>query len=224
MATRQNTRLPIALDRAAHMIGLAGRDAARGEHQIVAAAASRDRARERVRIVRQDAEIGDARAPSRVEQAAPADSGWRRTSRRAARGAPGSTISSPVENIATRKPPPHRELGKPERGGERDVLRRRARVPAGSTDRARLAHPRRRAGGWRRASGPAARPPLPPSRRHVLLHEHGVGARRHRRAGENADRLARPERRAAAAARRSPGRRSAGWCRRPASRSAWRTA
>ena len=30
--------------------------------------------------------------------------------------------------------------------------------------------------------------------RHVLLHEHGIGAGRHRRAGENADRLARLER------------------------------
>ena len=101
------------------MIGLAGRDAARGQHQIVVAPRPRS-PRRALGIVLQDAEIGD-RGAEPVEQRRPADSGWRRRSA-AGRGAPGSTISSPVENTATRTRRRTVELGEADRGGERHVL------------------------------------------------------------------------------------------------------
>ena len=112
---------------------------------------------------------------------------------------PGSTISSPVENSATR-------------------TRRRTSSSVEAEPRRRAPRAARRAGGRpaarprpSRTSSPASRrlaPSFSPGGtitliavdRHVLLHEHGVGARRHRRAGEDADRL-RPASSACAAAR-----------------------
>ena len=51
-----------ALDRAAHMIGFAGGDAARGDHQVVAGGGRLQRPRQRIRVVAQNTEIGHLRA------------------------------------------------------------------------------------------------------------------------------------------------------------------
>ena len=103
-------------------------------------------------------------------------------------GAPGSTTSSPVEKIATRSRRRTSSSGEPERGGERDVLR--LEHGAGRQHHRACRHVL--------AGEPPVGAALEARRhdhriafdRHVLLHEHGVGAGRHRRAGEDADGLA----------------------------------
>ena len=108
--------------------------------------------------------------------------------RAAGRGSPGSTISSPVENSATRTRRRTSSVGQTDRGGERHVLR--GEPPAGRQHDRALAHIL--------AGKPAVGASFQPRRHddvialgaHVLLHEHRVGAGRHRRAGEDADRLA----------------------------------
>ena len=144
-----------------------------------------------------------------------------------------SRASSAAQQLAVgvveRRPPAAARPARRSRRRSRTSRRARAAAPAASCrpsaaamrevlrlqpaarrqrDRARARHPRRRAGGWRRASGPAARSRPSPSSAHVLLHEHGVGAVRHRRAGEDADRLARADRAAPPRGRRSGDRRS----------------
>jgi hypothetical protein len=49
---------PDTLDCGAHMISLAGRDATRGQHQVMIPGRGCDRALELISIIRQDAEIG----------------------------------------------------------------------------------------------------------------------------------------------------------------------
>ena len=113
------------------------------------------------------------------------------------------------------------QFRKTDTGGERDVLRRKA-AACGKNDRAFLDV---------LAGEAAVRSELEPGRQdhliavglHVLLHEDGVGARRHRRAGEDADGLVRFDR-----TRRGLAGGEAAHDRElvspPAARSRWRTA
>ena len=126
------------------------------------------------RIVGQNAEIGHGGAelaPATGEQS----SGWHRRASAGRRAAPGSTISSPVENKRNAHAPPHVDSREPERGGERNI-----RTPSA---RARPATRRARADIL--AGEPAVGAGFEAGRhdhvvcrrvRHIFLHEDGVGA------------------------------------------------
>ncbi len=98
------------------------------------------------------------------------------------------------------EPPAHRKLGQSQGGSERDVLR--FKHGAGRQNDA--------TGGNILARETAIGPELQAFwhrhpvafDRHILLHENGVGALRHRRAGENANGLTRLERQTSRARRR----------------------
>ncbi len=163
MATRQNTSRPIASTACAHMVGFAGRDAARGEHEIVLGRRRGDGAREPLADRR--AGCRDRSPRRRVARAGRrADSGWRRT-------APRPAAARPARRSRRRSRTPRRaraaapsSVGQPDRGGERDMLR--GEPPARPAARPpRRARPRRRAGGWRRASSPAGTITASPSTR-----------------------------------------------------------
>ena len=111
----------------------------------------------------------------------------------AARGLPGETSSLPVENTATRRRLRHIDMGQAEGGGERDILRPQ---PAALLERG-MAESDVFAGGAHIGAG------FQPCRQHhpagiidadIFLHEHGVGAVGHRRAGKDPHRLARLDR------------------------------
>ena len=143
-------------------------------------------ARQRFRIVGQNAEIGHHGAEP-LQQFAQQIAVGVIDGRAAARRAGFHHL------IAGRKyrhlqPPPHLDLGDSERGGERDVLR--------------LQHGAGRQRHLTSGHVLAGQPPIGAElqalrhdhmiavHRHVFLHEHGIGARRHGRAGENPDGLA----------------------------------
>ena len=104
-------------------------------------------------------------------------------------GEPGSTISSPVENSATRTRRRTVSLVNPTAAASATCCAA-SRLPAGSTTA-----PARTSSPASRRLAPDLRPGGTITRAFILagilLHEHRVGALRHRRAGEDADRLAR---------------------------------
>ena len=172
-----------ALDRAAHEIGFAGGDAARGDDEIVIGGGSGERAPQRVGIVAKNAEIGHGCAEPLQQSAQQIAVGV--VDRGAA--ARGSRLDHFVAGGEDRhfKPPPHLDIRDAERGGERDVLR--------------LQHGAGRQHDMTGGHVFAGKPPIRAEfqalrhgdaialRRHVFLHEHRIGALGHRRAGENAD-------------------------------------
>ncbi len=171
------------------MIGLAGGDAAGGEHEVVILRRGGDRAGNLSGLVGQDAEIGHRGAEAREhrrEQAAV---------RIIERG--GRTHRARLDDLVAGREqrdahaPPHVQRREAERSREREMLG--LQPPAsGQRDRtaAQILASKARVGAAlearRHDHGVAVAPA-------ILLHEHGVGARRHRRAGEDADRLARRE-------------------------------
>ena len=178
------------------------------------------RARKLARIVGENAEIGHDRAETFQQRAQQITVGVenRRAAARRAR----------LDHfVAGRKyrhlqPPPHLDVGDAERGQKRNMLR--FQHGAGRQHDAALRHVL------------AGKPPVGAElqafrHRHavavggdIFLHEHGVGAGRHRRAGENADRLLRSERDIGARAGGQTGRRLPRSVSPSAARSAWRTA
>ncbi len=154
------------------MVGLPGRHAAGGEHEIVVGRRRCDRARELVAIVRQDAEIGH-RGPETLEQPR------QQVAIGVEQGGAGPRRARLDDLVAGREhgdadAAEHVEAGQADRGGQRHVLRREP--PAGRQHD--------RAGAHVLAGKPAIGAGLEPRRHdhrlaveaHVLLHEHGVGA------------------------------------------------
>ena len=192
-----------ACDYVAHMVGFAGRDAARGQHQVVLGGRRGKRAFKFFRIVAQNAEIGDfdvkARHQSRQQIAVGIVQRGARQS--------GARLDDFVAGREQRDAHPavHSKLGETERGGERHVLH--GKPPAG------------RHGNRPCPQVLAGKPPIGAALqawRHddaaavdaaILLHENGIGACRHRRAGKDADRLAGVHAHASRHDRRRPDRR-----------------
>ena len=157
----------------------------------------RDRARQFLRIVAQNAEIGDLGAEALDQAGQQIAVGIVKRRARQCRSRLDDLVAGREQGDA--HAPADFNRGETERGRERHVLRRKP--PAGRQ--------RHRAGrdvfAGEAAVGAAFEP-----RRHdhgaavdaaILLHEHRIGARRHRRAGEDADRFAVMQR----AARGMPG-------------------
>ncbi len=174
-----------ALDRAAHVVGFAGGDAARGEHQVVIGRGVAKRARKLLGFVGENAEIGHQRAQplqqlDQQKAVGVVDGG-------------GAAHAAGLDHLVAGgedrdlQPPAHLELGQAERGGERDVLRLQH-----GTGRHHHA-----AGRHVLAGEPPVGAELQPARhgdviafdRDVFLHEDRVGALGHRRAGEDSDGL-----------------------------------
>ncbi len=139
-----------------------------------------------VRIVGQNAEIGHHRAEPLQQRAQEITIGV--VDRGAAALAAWLDHFVAGRKDRNRQPPPHFEFGQAQSGGERDVLR----LQHGAGRQHDIARRHVLAG------QPAIGAELQPARhrdavavdRDVFLHEHGVGADRHRRAGEYPDRLA----------------------------------
>ena len=169
------------------MIGFAGRDAARGQNQIVIGGGGGDGACELLRIVAQNAEIGDRGAEAREQPGEQIAVGIVKRGARQRR----SRLDDLVAGREQRRPARAgaRKLGETERRRERHMLHRKP--PAGGQRHRAVAHIF--------AGEPPIGAALKSGRHHdavavdaaILLHEHRIGAVRHRRAGENADRLAR---------------------------------
>jgi len=149
-----------------------------------------DRVREFLRLVGEDAEVGHFGAEAREHRRQKPTVGVVESGLGARRARLDNLIAGREQGNA--HPPSHTERRNANRRGERQMLRARRR-PAGSAiapvrtsspARRRLA-PRLKPGGTITSSVLAT---------DILLHEDGVGAGRHRRAGENADRRLRPER------------------------------
>ncbi len=176
-----------AFDRVAHVIGFAGRDAARSQHQIVSGGGGREPARELFRIVGENAEIGDLDAVTREQSGEQIAIGIVERRPRQSRSGLGNFIAG--REYRHPDAAAHIKLGETERRRECDVLH--AKPPA----RGQCEHP-----GFHIFTGEPAIGAVLQAGRHqhvvaidatILLHEDSIGAFRHRRAGEDANGLAR---------------------------------
>jgi len=169
------------------MISLTGRDAARGQHQIMIPRRGCDRALELIGIIWKDAEIGRAGAEAldqpRQQIAVGVEQGCRR-----ARPARLDDLVAGREHRDPH-PPPHRQ--------RRDAdCSRQCHMRLGEPPASRQHDD---TGAQVLPGQPPVGPKLKASRHDhgaaldaaILLHEDGIGAGRHWRAGEDADRFAR---------------------------------
>jgi len=124
------------------MVGLAGRNAARGDDEVMLRRRCGNRAREPLGIVGQDAEIGRGGAEALDEPSEQIAIGVEQRGTRSR--VPGSTISSPVENTATRTRRNTSSAVRPMAAASATCCAA-SRRPAGSTiDPARTSSPARR--------------------------------------------------------------------------------
>ncbi len=154
---------PDPLDRAAHVVGLAGRDAAGGEHEIVVFGRAGDRAREPFGIVRQDAEIGRFATETFDQPRQQITIGVEQRRRGPRRAGLDDLVAGREHGDAHAAE--HVQRGQPDRGGQRNILRNKP--PA------RRQHDRTRAHVL--ACEPAVGAGLEPRR-----HDHRLGRRRAR--------------------------------------------
>ena len=172
------------------MIGLAGRYAARGQHQVVVHRRGRDRALKLLGIVRQNAEIGRGRAKALDQTSEEIAVGIEQRGLRSRRARLDDLVAGREHRDPYR--PSYGERGEPDRGRERDMLlgeapARRQHHGAGAQILARKPS----VGANLKARRDDHTPALDAA---ILLHENGVSAEWHRRAGEDADRFAGRER------------------------------
>ena len=104
------------------MVGFAGGDAARGQHQIVIGGGGRERALELTRIVAENAEIGELGAEPRDQPAEQITVGIVERGARQRRTRLDDFVPGGEQSDA--HAPADLELGEAERGGKRHVLHR----------------------------------------------------------------------------------------------------
>jgi hypothetical protein len=182
---------PRRLDRRLHVVLLAGRDATRGQQQVVRGRSLGKRGGHGVSAIRQDAEIGDRAAETRqrrVQREAVAVIDLQRRKGRAGRS---ELVAGREQRDA--QPRAHGEAVPPKRRRQADILRAQ-QTPGRQGERAPR-HVLARRARIRPALEPRAQPHAAVGQRlGILLHHHRVRTLGHRRAGEDADRLARADR------------------------------